>query len=410
MRKVKNLVRCLVLIGIMAFILAGCGTSKKETQMVSLVLGVHKYFPKITLNSESIYNQVYDTCYSYGNCSAVVIDGKPFVAFDYNIEDTEKKIDETKRKQIAKQNTEQIISSITSISAKEPEIDTISAIKLSANTLNSSNKKGKKNMIIYDSGLSTKSILNFSKYNIIDIPVDEIVKELSKEYAIPDLAEIDEIRWVGLGETCGEQEELTDKYKHRLQEIWDAILKKGGAKKVVFEKTPVSNEENDMELPKCSTVPVIEDKINFKESKISSITKYSDNTSVKFVADKADFIDEKAAAKELEPIIKYLKDNMEEKIYIFGMTATAPGGDNGIKLSKQRAEKCKSLLVRKGVNKNQLICKGLGQFDNSLRVRDTDENGNLIEKLAIKNRAVVFIKSGHNLVDELLKCAESEKK
>ena len=48
-----------------------------------------------------------------------------------------------------------------------------------------------------------------------------------------------------------------------------------------------------------------------------------------------------------------------------------------------------------GVDSSKLTAKGLG-YDNNFHIIDTDENGNLIEEAAQKNRLVLIIPSSSN--------------
>ena len=86
------------------------------------------------------------------------------------------------------------------------------------------------------------------------------------------------------------------------------------------------------------------------------------------------------------------------------MTATITVGGSGIELADARANACKDVLKEYGVNDKQITVVGLGQIDNPLRVDDVDANGNQIEELAQKNRAVVMIKAQDPMVGTLLKC------
>ena len=85
------------------------------------------------------------------------------------------------------------------------------------------------------------------------------------------------------------------------------------------------------------------------------------------------------------------------------MTATVSGTNYGKELSVARAEACKNLLIKNGVKENQLICIGLGQTPNPLRVNDTDAQGIQIEKMARMNRAVFFVQSDSPLVEKIIK-------
>lgn len=406
----KKMILTGMLVGtlVMSGILTGCTTldtpKSKNPQSVSMVMGVHDYFPVISLDTNAVYSKIYDACYTYGDFSAVVVDGDPFVACNYNINEPEKKIDSAKKKQIASKNAAQIMSEVSAVSAKTPEIDTLSAISLSADSLHSVPGESEKSMIVFDSGLSTTSLLNFSAQNIIDEPVESLVAQLEKLHAIPDLTGID-VTWVGLGATCGEQDNLTNSYKFKLKTIWEGILTAGGASSITFDQSPTSSEEYAMDLPKCSTVPIVADCLEVAElvteEEMPEVIKWDGNSSLQFESDKAEFIDTAAAMAELGPIAEYLNANPNEAIYIFGMTATVAGGDSGVGLSEERAQACKNVLLEKGVNEAQVTCVGLGQTQNSLRAVDIDESGMQNEN-AQKNRAVFVVKAESELVDVLV--------
>lgn len=73
------------------------------------------------------------------------------------------------------------------------------------------------------------------------------------------------------------------------------------------------------ELPKCNTVPVVREGLDIAENTeaedLHEIVKWDGNSSVKFQGDKAEFIEEIAAEKELKPVKVYLRTN-QEKIFI----------------------------------------------------------------------------------------------
>lgn len=399
-----------------AILLTGCGTDKDRQkanktsdlpQSVSMVLGRHAYFPDISLNTESVYSKIYDACYTYGDVSAFVVDGDPYAACHYQLKAPDKKVDSAKRKQLAKNNTKQILSSITDVSAKTPEIDTLTAITKSADTLHSTAGDAQLSMIVYDSGLSTASLLNFAAQNIIEEPVENIIAQLEDLHAIPDLEGIDVV-WIGLGQTCGEQTDLTPNYKYKLEEIWRAILKAGGAGSVSFDKTQLSDKEYAGNLPECTVVPVVADSLDIKElavqEQLPEVIKWDSNSNIKFVGDEDVFIDPEKAMEELNPIAEYLKARPDEVMYVFGTTATDVSGDLGIELSKARAETCKNSLIGAGVNENQILTFGIGQLAHPLRVNDVDVNGNQIEELAQKNRAVIFVRQDSKLIETLFAC------
>lgn len=386
--------------------LTGCdgGTTSKQLDLplsTSIVLGVHENFPKIPFNTNSLYSTIYDSAYSWGNVSAIVVDGEPSVRGNWDIQDPGKNINDAKKKQLAKNSTNAIVSNLTQVKATVPEIDTLKAIQVGANALNSTTDC-KKSLIIFDAGLSTAGVLNFVEKNILDVPVEVVVEQLNDMHAIPNLSGVD-VTWIGLGQVCGSQEALPSSYKYKLQTLWNEILKASGATTITFDTSPLALEENACELPKCSVVPIVADCLELSSATLPEAVKFDENSSVKFKGDKAEFIDASAAEKELMPIAEYLRANPDEYLYILGMTATVAGSNFGKELSVERAEACKKLLVNNGVQEAQLVCIGLGQTPNPLRVNDIDENGLQIEELAKINRAVFFVKQDSELVEKIIK-------
>lgn len=400
MKKIISvLIICVVLVGT----LAGCVGPGKEGVVpsnTSLVLGCHMYFPSISLNSSAIYNPVYEAVYSWGNVSTVIVDGKPEVDCNFEIKDPGKNIDNAKRKQLAKNNTNRILASISMLKAVDPEIDTLKAIDVSAKALRAGGTENKKTMVIVDSGLSTTGLLNFAEKNLFEASVDDVVNQLKEKHALPDLEGVD-VLWIGLGEVSGEQAPLTSNNRYQLEQLWTGVLSASGAKSVVFDSSPLSGVYDDS-LPQCSIVPIVEESLDVDSNSMPEIIKFDENTSVKFVGDKAEFIDVEAAKKDIAPIAKYLTANPEETMYICGMTATVSSDPNtGKGLSLKRAEACKKVLIEMGVSESQLICVGLGQTANPLRVDDVDESGKQTAN-ASKNRAVFFIQSDSLLLNELI--------
>lgn len=384
----KGISLLLMVVVLLTTMLTGCSNGNTTESAVSLVLGNHKYFPKINLHAETIYQKIYDAAYSYGDCSVIVVDGNPYVGADYNIKKPDANIDDTKRRQISKQNTEQIIAESTTMIAKTSEIDTLSAIDCSSALLKSSSAEVKE-MLVYDSGLSTIGLLDFSSENIIDVDPILIVERLSELHALPKLSGINVV-WTGLGEVCGEQDELPSTYKYKLENIWRAIIEAAGGT-VEFVNVPLSTTQREEVLPSCKTVPIINDSLNLSGDVIEPI-KFSEDT-IKFVGDKAIYIDEDTAKDALEPIGKFLVSNPEKNIVILGTTATIGSESSCLNLSLNRAETCKKTLIEMGASPNQIDTIGLGRKKCFLRVDDVDSNGELIEELASQNRAVFIFDS-----------------
>lgn len=380
----KRFALFLVVVSLLVVTLTGCGSNNDTTpSAISLVLGNHEYFPKINLRAESVYQKIYNAAYSYGDCSIVIVDGDPYVAASYNITKPDASIDNAKRKQIAKQNSEQIISDGSLALAKTSEIDTLSAIICSAALLKESSADTKE-MLLYDSGFSTTGLLDFSSENLIEVDGSMIVERLSELHALPELTGI-KIIWTGLGEVCDEQDELSPSYKYKLKNIWKEVIVAAGGE-VEFIDVPLSATPKAEELPSCKTIPIIQDTLELSGS-IAKPIKFDEET-IKFLGDQAVYVNATDAKESLQPVATFLNENTNKRILIVGTTASAGKDASCLSLSLERANACKNTLIEMGVNENQIETKGLGRKKCFLRVDDLDANSKLIENLASQNRAV----------------------
>lgn len=372
------------------FMLAGCSGTEgmpSEPENVAAVFPQHENFPALSLNIPSVSAPIYDACLSYGRVTVTVCDGLPFLVGDYTINKPNANIDSTKRKQLAQQNCDQILLECSTAKAKTAEIDTLSAITQAAKSIQDSS--GNRTLLIYDSGLSTTGLLNFAEQNLIDADPDKIVEQLNGKHYIPDLEGINVV-WTGIGQTTGNQTPLTENYKYKLEQLYNAILTAGGAT-VTFNHEPIQGDEPEG-VPECSIVPVVEDSLDINGA-LPDVVKL-DETKISFVSDEASYVSESDAYEALKPIADILVKNTDMKVLIVGSTAT-DGTIEGCKdLSRLRADKVKNTLIEElHVNPNQLSTFGAGQNPTPFRVNDFDNNGNLIESEAAKNRAVYIINS-----------------
>lgn len=368
--------------------LDGCSGEEEmpsEPESTAIVLGNHKYFPMLSLNIPSVSSAIYDTCLSYGKVTAFVADGNAFLAGDYTINEPNVKVDNTKRKQLAQKNCNQIISECSNAKAKTPEIDTLLAITQAAKSIQGS--LGDRTLLIYDSGLSTTGLLNFVEQNLIDADPDKIVEQLAEKHYIPDLEGINVV-WTGIGQTTGDQTPLTENYKYKLEQLYNAILTAGGAT-VTFNHEPIQGDEPES-VPECSIVPVVEDSLEINGA-LPEVVKF-DETKISFVSDKTEFVSESDVYEALKPVADILVKNTDVKVLIVGSTATDGTPEGCRKLSQMRADKVKDTLIALHVNPNQLSTYGAGQSQTPFRVDDI-KDGKLIETEAAKNRAVYIVNS-----------------
>ena len=398
MKKILSVLTASAIVLSSIFMLAGCSVKEEmpnEPESTAIVLGNHKYFPVLSLNIPSISSAIYDACLSYGRVTAFISDGNAFLAGDYTINEPNVKVDNTKRKQIAQKNCNQIMSECSNAKAKTPEIDTLSAITQAAKSIQGSS--GDKTLLIFDSGLSTTGLLNFAKQNLTEAEPDEIVEQLDEKHYIPDLNGFSVV-WTGIGQTCGDQTPLTENYKYKLEKLYDAILTAGGAD-VSFNHEPIQGDEPEG-VPECSIVPVVEDSLDINGA-LPDVVKL-DETKISFVSDKAEFASESDAYDALKPIADILVSNTDIEVLIVGSTATDGTPEGCRKLSQMRADKVKVTLIEElHVNPNQLSTYGAGQSSTPFRVDDM-KDGKLIESQASKNRAVYIVNYDSAVAKEII--------
>ena len=153
--------------------------------------------------------------------------------------------------------------------------------------------------------------------------------------------------------------------------------------------TDVASDMSENTMPPVSTVDVEERRINVTATEPMD-TVVLDSTTVQFLGDKAEFVNEEAAINAISEYAKILLQQPNRQIYIIGTTAR---GDREFckELSEARAEAVKSVLISCGVSEDQLICLGLGCEDDPWHIQDVDENGRQVEEYASKNRKVLLM-------------------
>lgn len=387
----KRNLKCMVVLFSMAvLLLTGCtncvGTENKETKEIALsvIVGNHANAMEIPLNSPTIRGYVYDSCYTYGNVSLVKLDGSPKVYYQADIPKPEVKgLTESKKSTIASGYTEQLVNKIRDAHPETAEVDVLKAIQQAAITLQGSSENADKVLVIMDSGLSTTGYVDFTK-GLLEAEVDNIVEKLKIAEAIPDLKAV-RVVWMFSGQTANPQQELSERQKKKLKEIWSSILVEGGATEVHFT-SDIATEIADNSYPEVSTVNVESRSIEVETIE----TVVLDNTSVQFVGDKATFVNKDLAMTYIEKVAEELHSHPQNKVYVIGTTAT---GDREFcnQLSSDRAQVVADILVNElGISDTQLVPLGLG-FSDPWHIADTDDSGKYIEELASQNRKVLIV-------------------
>lgn len=385
------LVMCLT----MACLVTGCSDTGNDEIALAVVGSPHSNEPSFPLNAASIKDKLYNCCYTYGSVSFITCDGNPKVVYQTDIPKPEKSgLSENKKKKIANDYTVQLIKELSSLRSDVSEVDTLKAITYASKILVSSTSADKE-LVIMDSGLSTVGYLDFTK-GLLNAGTDSIVEALKKAEAIPRLTDVNVV-WMYLGQTAAPQQELSESQKLKLEEIWKAILTEGGAKSVKFVND-IASDEPDNSLPSVSVVDVQNRSIDVETNEVEPVevvieppikTIVLDNTSVRFIGDKAEFVDYEEASCVLEQYAQVLLNHPNNKVYVIGTTATG-STEFCNELSVNRANAVCQILVSYGVPESQVIPIGMG-YEDPWHIDDVDDNGKQIEKYASQNRKVLIV-------------------
>lgn len=385
----------LVMCMTMACLMTGCSGTDSDETALAVVGSPHSNEPSFPLNAATIRDRLYNCCYTYGSVSFITNDGNPKVVYQTDIPKPEKSgLSENKKKTIAGNYTSQLLKELSTMNAEVSEVDTLKAITYASKTLSSDNSSTNKELVVMDNGLSTVGYLDFTK-DLLYADTDSIVEALEKSEAIPNLADVNVI-WMYLGQTVAPQQELSEAQKHKLEDIWRAILTEGGAKSIEFVND-IASDEPDKNLPGVSVVDVQNRSIDVATSEEPAeiiieppIEKMVlDNTSVRFIGDKAEFVDYDEASSVLEQYAQVLLDHPNNKVYVIGTTATG-STDFCNELSENRANAVCRVLISYGVPESQLIPLGMG-YEDPWHIEDIDDNGKRIEKYASQNRKVLIV-------------------
>lgn len=379
------LIMCLIMGGLVT----GCSDTGNDESALVVVGSPHSNEPSFPLNAASIKDRLYNCCYVYGSVSFITNDGNPKVVYQTDIPKPEKSgLSENKKKTIATNYTSQLLKELSKLKSEVSEVNTLKAITYASKILSSSSSSEDKVLVVMDNGLSTVGYLDFTK-GLLSADTNSIVEALKKSEAIPNLTDVN-VTWMYLGQTADPQQELSEKQKHKLEEIWHAILTEGGAKSVEFVND-IASDEPDNSLPKVSVVDVQTNEIEpveiVSDPPIKTIV--LNDTSVRFIGDKAEFVDNEEATRILEQYAQVLLNHPNNKVYVIGTTATGTK-DFCNELSINRANAVCQVLISYGVPESQLIPMGMG-YEDPWHIDDVDDSGKQVEKYACQNRKVLIV-------------------
>lgn len=374
MKMVKKLMTIVTVAALFLSSLTGCGTyaeasAEKPVLAVSLVIGNHMCSKGLNLNSPLIRDNVSETIANYGFVSVVSDDGIPslILAESFDIPDQYKNASENKLRADADNKTSNLMMQLTKVTADDDEVDTLESIRIAVRSLASAPMDARKTIIVVDTGLSTTGLLNF-RNNLIGADADLIANTLAEKKAIPDLSNIT-VMWQQLGDVASPQQELSPGQVKDLEEIWRAIVEKGGGTFICSATVPNNNTVIG-DLPTVSMVNLIaEEPVRFDAS-MTEITKdvftgplIFTEEQIRFNGDSADYYDEEAANNALSPIVDYMMSDPGFQVVLCGTTAGDRDSDYVRELSYARAERVRQSLIDMGIDASRIVAVGLSNQD-----------------------------------------------
>lgn len=403
MRTKKIIAIILALLAIIS-VFSGCATNQiTDTHYIdpnilgsiALVIQNTKNFSAMSyLGSKSLNNDVKALIGTSGSkiCS-IEADGKPYIGFSEHITVNTGASSAIKQQDAAKV-LKGMTSAIQSATPKTAETDILTAITLGSRELAASDST-KENKVIYiiSNGLQTTGTLNFCASNLLEADTESVVNQLKNN--LPDLSGVTAV-WLGIGDGFDTQASLSVENQKYLKDLWEAVLMKAGCKDVVFlTDTGTGNNTSDhSNWPNVSTV----------NQNTSSITAGNsirlDETTLKFNPNTAELTDEAVAEKVIKDVISNI-GNTTTSLLLVGSTATVGTNDGCKKLSLQRAEVVRKLLIDSGY-KATISCIGIGRADCFLRVNDIIQSGQLVEENAKLNRAVFVLDASSDSAKQLV--------
>lgn len=243
-------------------------------------------------------------------------------------------------------------------------------------------------------GLDTTGPLDMTTENALLNEPTDIVEHLTASNQLVDFTDrFDEVtvHLTAMGYVAGPQEELSESDRTGLVAIWTAVLEAGGA----TVADPHGTLNGDPIDTKYTVTPV-------KPSRPSPPPPppppcnaqqhtFDGASGARFVAETDQWVDVSEARASLQPLATWLAEDPARTASIQGTTARIHSGrpDEGVELSRSRAEAAKTLIVELGAKPEQIVSiKGLGPNYPGY-VTDHDKDGNPVPHLRAKNRKVI---------------------
>lgn len=309
---------------------------------------------------------------THGWVDIVTCDGEPASAISSGAVVGSEATNEDNRALENEAQRNQILGLLAQSRAKAPEVDIAAAILYASRSLASA-PAGVNEVVVVDSGVSTKGSIDFTQ-GLVDADPQAFAEYLKSNRMLPDLSNIDRVVWYGFGDVADGQGAIPANVAANMREIYASYLKAAGVREVVFDGAVGALADREAGLPSVTPVDMPEAPSFAGAGTTVRLTQ----ATLAFVNGRADFADEAAAAATLSEYAGALSADSTLTVAVRGYTASNPTDPN---LSQLRADRVADELVSQGVTPGQVSASGMG-------VGPVDDHGGADETLAAQNRYV----------------------
>lgn len=388
----------ILMLVLMVLCMTGC-TNAVEVQTetrpeaLAIVVGNHACSKQLNLEYSQISERVAKVIEEYGFISVVSVDGSPSLAAadSYDIPEQYKGADKVRLQADAQNKAHDLMIKIHEIKADDEEVDTLESLRIAVNSLTSAPGNAKKTIVLIDTGFSTTGLLNFSN-NLIYGESEAIAELLNEKKAIPNLENI-EIVWSQLGDVTEPQQALSPLQRQKLEDIWRAIIQKGGGSCTFYYPEMVGGDGMTVnkELPMVTTVDLQEEEpVRLEADKIEEVNfedpVFFSEEQIQFLGDSDRYVEPEKAIMAIEPVAEYMKRKEEFRLLLIGTTAGDEDSAYVRELSFARANAVKNSLIDLGISEERIVALGWGNQD-KWHLGGVGTSG----ELAAQNRKVVLL-------------------
>lgn len=375
----------------LAVLVSGCGPdlsvpqapqpAPADSTYAVIVAGSHANSPAPHLSSK-VEDVITKVLRVNGTVEVITDSGQPTLLSDKELRLRRVRGTTSGQESIVKANLDQIDHALQS-SPKADGADPWGAIHQAAGAIQSGGGRHPV-LVVADSGLSDRGVLDFTAEGMLGAEPKELVSYLRSINALPKLGGVT-VYLQGIGYTTAPQAPLSPGQRTRLIDMYRAALKAAGAT-VVVDGTPRAGDPVPTAGYVVSPVPIPSEPA--PQLCTSTEMVFTSQSAVSFNGDLSTFVDESAAHAALEPVAQWLTAKPSRTARIRGTTANARSLSWQKRLGLDRAERVKAFLVSRGVRPSQVTTVGVGSdFPEYVRP-DRDARGRLLPGPASVNRSV----------------------